>query len=162
MVMQVWGGGVGAGWWCGRGAVTAAVSQQMSETRNNFPRRLFVTLPCRSLVGETRDNINERVKAEWEDDTTPFERVCEVVERTHDGCQLAVRPPPEHPLSAGAVPPAAGRCHGGGRTVVCGGDRGVARDACGTRDVADGVRGWRPGAVELWVRSSVGGSCCPA
>lgn len=42
---------------------------------------------------------------------------------------------------------------------MCDGDRGVARGACGTRDVADGVRGWRPGAVELWVRSSVGGSC---
>jgi hypothetical protein len=74
--------------------------------------------------------------------------VYEVVERTHDGCQLAVRPPPEHLLSAGAVPPAAGRCHGGGRTVVCGGDGGVARGACGTRDVADNVRGWRPDAVE--------------
>jgi len=38
---------------------------------------------------ETWDNVNEQVKADWKDDTTPFERVYEIVEQTHD----ASRPP---------------------------------------------------------------------
>lgn len=38
---------------------------------------------------EAGDDINERVKTEWTDDTTPFERVYEVVEQTHDGQSAA-------------------------------------------------------------------------
>ena len=37
----------------------------------------------------TWDDINEHVKTEWEDDTTPFERVYEIVEQTHDGQSAA-------------------------------------------------------------------------
>jgi len=38
---------------------------------------------------ETWDDVNEQVKAEWKDDTTPFERVYEIVEQTHDGQSAA-------------------------------------------------------------------------
>ena len=38
---------------------------------------------------EAGDDINERVKTEWTDSTTPFERVYEVVEQTHDGQSAA-------------------------------------------------------------------------
>jgi DNA-binding MarR family transcriptional regulator len=38
---------------------------------------------------ETWDDVNEQVKAEWKDDTTPFERVYEVVEQTHAGASAA-------------------------------------------------------------------------
>jgi DNA-binding transcriptional ArsR family regulator len=38
---------------------------------------------------ETSNDINEQVKADWKDDTTPFERVCEIVEQTHDGQSAA-------------------------------------------------------------------------
>jgi len=38
---------------------------------------------------ETWDNINEQVKADWKDDTTPFERVYEIVEQTHEGQSAA-------------------------------------------------------------------------
>ncbi len=34
---------------------------------------------------KTWENINERVKADWKEETTPFERVYEIVEQTHDG-----------------------------------------------------------------------------
>lgn len=37
------------------------------------------------IEDETWDDINERVTEEWEDETTPFERVYEVLEQTHDG-----------------------------------------------------------------------------
>jgi predicted ArsR family transcriptional regulator len=33
----------------------------------------------------TWEDINERVKTEWKDDTTPFERVYEIIEQTHEG-----------------------------------------------------------------------------
>ena len=36
------------------------------------------------MTSETWDDINEHVKAEWKADTTPFERVYEVIEQTHD------------------------------------------------------------------------------
>ncbi len=38
---------------------------------------------------EAGEDVNERVRAEWRDDTTPFERVYEVVEQTHDGQSAA-------------------------------------------------------------------------
>ena len=38
---------------------------------------------------KTWDDINEQVKAEWREDTTPFERVYEIVEQTHDGQSAA-------------------------------------------------------------------------
>jgi len=38
---------------------------------------------------ETWDDINEQVKADWKDDTTPFERVYEIVEQTHNGQSAA-------------------------------------------------------------------------
>ena len=34
---------------------------------------------------ETWDDVNEQVKADWKDDTTPFERVYEIIEQTHQG-----------------------------------------------------------------------------
>ena len=37
----------------------------------------------------TWDDINEHVKAEWKDDTTPFERVYEIIEQTHEGQSAA-------------------------------------------------------------------------
>ena len=40
-------------------------------------------------MSEMRDDINERVRAEWKEDTTPFERVYEIVEQTHDGQSAA-------------------------------------------------------------------------
>lgn len=38
---------------------------------------------------ETWDDVNEHVKADWKDDTTPFERVYEIIEQTHDGQSAA-------------------------------------------------------------------------
>lgn len=38
---------------------------------------------------ETWDDVNERVREEWQDETTPFERVYEVVEETHEGDSAA-------------------------------------------------------------------------
>ncbi|MFT4889938.1 MAG: putative ArsR family transcriptional regulator [Halobacteriales archaeon] len=38
---------------------------------------------------ETWDDINDHVKAEWKEDTTPFERVYEVIEQTHEGQSAA-------------------------------------------------------------------------
>jgi predicted ArsR family transcriptional regulator len=38
---------------------------------------------------ETWEDINERVQAEWKAETTPFERVYEIVEQTHDGQSAA-------------------------------------------------------------------------
>lgn len=35
------------------------------------------------------DDINDHVRAEWKAETTPFERVYEVVEQTHDGQSAA-------------------------------------------------------------------------
>jgi predicted ArsR family transcriptional regulator len=40
-------------------------------------------------MNESWDDINEHVKAEWKDDTTPFERVYEIVEQTHEGQSAA-------------------------------------------------------------------------
>jgi predicted ArsR family transcriptional regulator len=33
---------------------------------------------------ETWEDVNEHVKADWKEETTPFERVYEIVEQTHD------------------------------------------------------------------------------
>ncbi|MFP9193914.1 winged helix-turn-helix domain-containing protein [Natronosalvus vescus] len=41
------------------------------------------------MTTETWDDINEHVKAEWKADTTPFERVYEIVEQTHEGQSAA-------------------------------------------------------------------------
>jgi DNA-binding transcriptional ArsR family regulator len=38
---------------------------------------------------EVWDDVNEQVKADWKTDTTPFERVYEIVEQTHDGQSAA-------------------------------------------------------------------------
>ena len=38
---------------------------------------------------EQWDDINEQVKEEWKADTTPFDRVYEIVEHTHDGQSAA-------------------------------------------------------------------------
>ena len=37
----------------------------------------------------TWDDVNEQVKADWKAETTPFERVYEIVEQTHDGQSAA-------------------------------------------------------------------------
>lgn len=42
-----------------------------------------------SMTGDAWDDINEHVTAKWKADTTPFERVYEVVEATHDGASAA-------------------------------------------------------------------------
>lgn len=36
-------------------------------------------------MSETWEDINEKVKTDWEEDTTPFERVHQVLEQTHEG-----------------------------------------------------------------------------
>jgi predicted ArsR family transcriptional regulator len=41
------------------------------------------------MTTDTWDNINEHVKQEWKAETTPFERVYEIVEQTHDGQSAA-------------------------------------------------------------------------
>jgi DNA-binding transcriptional ArsR family regulator len=38
---------------------------------------------------ETWNDVNEQVKSEWKEDTTPFERVYEIIEQTHDGQSAA-------------------------------------------------------------------------
>lgn len=38
---------------------------------------------------ETGDDVNERVREEWKAETTPFERVYEVLEGTHEGDSVA-------------------------------------------------------------------------
>ncbi|MFC6734489.1 winged helix-turn-helix domain-containing protein [Haladaptatus sp. DYSN1] len=38
---------------------------------------------------EPWDDVNEQVKAGWKADTTPFERVYEIIEQTHDGQSAA-------------------------------------------------------------------------
>lgn len=42
-----------------------------------------------TMTEDSWDDINERVEADWKDDTTPFERVYEVVEQTHEGQSAA-------------------------------------------------------------------------
>jgi predicted ArsR family transcriptional regulator len=37
------------------------------------------------MTTEDWDDINDHVRAEWKADTTPFERVYEIVEQTHEG-----------------------------------------------------------------------------
>ncbi|MFB6206152.1 MAG: winged helix-turn-helix domain-containing protein [Haloglomus sp.] len=41
------------------------------------------------MTTEAWDDINDHVRAEWKADTTPFERVYEVVEQTHEGQSAA-------------------------------------------------------------------------
>lgn len=41
------------------------------------------------MTEETWDDINEHVKGEWKAETTPFERVYEIIEQTHDGQSAA-------------------------------------------------------------------------
>lgn len=41
------------------------------------------------MTTDTWEDINEHVKAEWKAETTPFERVYEVVEQTHEGQSAA-------------------------------------------------------------------------
>lgn len=41
------------------------------------------------MTEETWNDLNEHVKAEWKAETTPFERVYEIVEQTHDGQSAA-------------------------------------------------------------------------
>nr|WP_254524496.1 winged helix-turn-helix domain-containing protein [Natrinema caseinilyticum] len=41
------------------------------------------------MPNETDADINEHVKSEWKAETTPFERVYEIVEQTHDGQSAA-------------------------------------------------------------------------
>lgn len=38
---------------------------------------------------ESWDDVNEHAKSEWKADTTPFERVYEIVEQTHEGQSAA-------------------------------------------------------------------------
>jgi hypothetical protein len=38
---------------------------------------------------EPWEDVNEQVKADWKEETTPFERVYEIVEQTHDGQSAA-------------------------------------------------------------------------
>ena len=41
------------------------------------------------MVDDTSKDINEHVKSEWKAETTPFERVYEIIEQTHDGQSAA-------------------------------------------------------------------------
>ncbi|USZ71498.1 winged helix-turn-helix domain-containing protein [Natronosalvus halobius] len=41
------------------------------------------------MTEETWNDLNKHVKAKWKAETTPFERVYEVVEQTHDGQSAA-------------------------------------------------------------------------
>ncbi len=41
------------------------------------------------MTDETWTDVNEYVKAEWKADTTPFERVYEILEQTHEGASAA-------------------------------------------------------------------------
>ena len=41
------------------------------------------------MAPDTWENINEHVRSEWKAETTPFERVYEIVEQTHDGQSAA-------------------------------------------------------------------------
>lgn len=41
------------------------------------------------MTTESCDDINEHVRAEWKAETTPFERVYEIVEQTHEGQSAA-------------------------------------------------------------------------
>jgi len=41
------------------------------------------------MTRESWDDINEHVKEEWKTETTPFERVYEIIEQTHDGQSAA-------------------------------------------------------------------------
>jgi predicted ArsR family transcriptional regulator len=41
------------------------------------------------MTADAWDDINERVREEWKADTTPFERVYEIVEQTHEGQSAA-------------------------------------------------------------------------
>jgi len=41
------------------------------------------------MTAEKWDDINERVREEWKEETTPFERVHEVVEQSHDAQSAA-------------------------------------------------------------------------
>lgn len=38
---------------------------------------------------EAWDDVNEQIKADWKAETTPFERVYEIAEQTHDGQSAA-------------------------------------------------------------------------
>ena len=38
---------------------------------------------------EQWDDVNEHVKSQWKEETTPFERVYEIVETTHEGASAA-------------------------------------------------------------------------
>ncbi|ACM58439.1 putative transcriptional regulator [Halorubrum lacusprofundi ATCC 49239] len=49
---------------------------------------LFLNCVAPSMT-ETWDDINKQVKADWKAETTPFERVYEIVEQTHDGQSAA-------------------------------------------------------------------------
>jgi len=40
-------------------------------------------------MSETWDDVNEQVKADWKAETTPFERIYEIVEQTNDGQSAA-------------------------------------------------------------------------
>lgn len=41
------------------------------------------------MAEETWNDVNEHVEAEWKAETTPFERVYEIIEQTHDGQSAA-------------------------------------------------------------------------
>lgn len=41
------------------------------------------------MTADEFDDVNEQVKAEWKAETSPFERVYEVIEQTHDGQSAA-------------------------------------------------------------------------
>ncbi len=48
-----------------------------------FFSRNYLFLACVILnTTETCNDVNEQVKTDWKDDTTPFERVYEIVEQT--------------------------------------------------------------------------------
>jgi predicted ArsR family transcriptional regulator len=41
------------------------------------------------MTTESWDDVNDHARAEWKADTTPFERVYEIVEQTHEGASAA-------------------------------------------------------------------------
>ena len=59
-------------------------------THKNIFLRDILVLQCVAVsLTETWDDVNEHVKTEWKDDTTPFERVYDIVEQTHEGQSAA-------------------------------------------------------------------------
>jgi DNA-binding transcriptional ArsR family regulator len=62
-----------------------------TQKYTNIFSAIYLFLECAesSMTADAWDDINERVREEWKADTTPFERVYEIVEQTHEGQSAA-------------------------------------------------------------------------